>query len=427
MIPLILLLVILIAYYLSYLFNLAASGLYLSDYDEERFISSVKESRKQFFIFLMKEPKRVAVTAILVESLSLAAATVALFIVALKVAPTNLPAYALGILFVLAGWALHLILSSVLAPSAKQERALRTLTGRYWLIRVVMALLAPFVSIIIRQKESLVDEHDLEEKKEEIVERAIESLADSAGIDEPLMEADEREMIENIFELGETEVREVMVPRIDIVAIESGTSFTEIQKVADESGFSRFPLYEEDVDDIRGIIYLKDLFVAKPFPNDKLDLSQFAREPYFVPESKKLGDLLKDFRRQRTHIAIVVDEFGGTAGLVTLEDLLEIIVGDIQDEHDDEEAEIVKLSDNVYLVSANLSMEELSEELDLKLEEKGFETVGGYIYDLVGSLPQVGQKIDQEGISFIVEKIRGQRIEKVRIILASDRNGASAN
>jgi len=253
--------------------------------------------------------------------------------------------------------------------------------------------------------------------KEEIVERAIESLADSAGIDEPLLEEDERQMIENIFDLGDTEVLEVMVPRVDMVAIEIGTSLPEIQKAAAESGFSRFPIYREDMDDICGIVYLKDIFPDISGSPADIDLMKHVHPPYYVPESKKLDSLLKEFRSRHVHIAIVVDEFGGTAGLVTLEDLIESIVGDIQDEHDTEEAELVKVADNIYLVDANMSMEELSEELDLALPDKEFETVGGYIYDLVGSLPKVGQKIETEKLDLVVERIKGQRIEKVRLFI----------
>lgn len=410
----------LIAYYLTYLFNLVAGNLYLSDYEEAKFITSLKERKKKVLTYLLKNPKQAAVTALLVETFALATSSVLLFTIALREGPGGVVNYLLGALVILVGWGIHVTIAEVLAPNVKQERALKHITSRCWSIRFIMAILSPLVISMIRRKDRLFDTEEYEDKKEEIVERAIESLAESAGIDEPLMEREEREMIENIFELGDTEVREVMVPRIEIIAIPVGTTFKEMQRIAAESGFSRFPLYEEDIDNIRGIIYLKDLFKEGPIPDAEFDLLKFAREPYFVPESKRLDTLLEDFRLQRSHIAIVVDEFGGTAGLVTLEDLLEMIVGDIQDEHDVEEAEIVKVDDNVFLVAANLSMDDLSEELKLNLEEKDFETVGGYIYDLVGSLPKVGQRISVDGITFVVEKIRGQRIEKVKIIITAD-------
>lgn len=418
---------VLLAYYFTYLFNLVAGNLYLSDYDEARLLTSLKGRKKAYLTGLLGNPKRMAVTALLVETFSLAVSSVLLFMIGHMVGPTGLYGYGLGALFILVGWGIHLTIAEVLAPNVRQERALKRLTGRYLIIRLVSAIFAPFVGSMIRRKEKLFGNEEYEEKKEEIVERAIESLAESAGIDEPLMERSERQMIENIFELGETEVREVMVPRIEIISIEVGTSFAEVRQIAADSGYSRLPLYQDDIDNIKGIIFLKDLFNAGPIDEAGFDLVKLARAPYFVPESKKLSTLLEDFRLQRSHIAIVVDEFGGTAGLVTLEDLLEIIVGDIQDEHDAEEADIVKINDNTYMVAANISMEDLSDTLELALEEKDFETVGGYIYDLVGSLPEVGKRIDVDGISFVVEKIRGQRIEKVRLILDPDWEGSSSD
>ncbi len=415
--PAILLLVVLINLYLTYLVNVAAGGLYLSDYDEQRFLGSVKQRQREFLNFLMNNPARMGNTAILVEDICLAASSVILFYLGWRWAPVGSLAYLVGVALAIVGGALHVILAELVAPLVRQERALNVLRRRAWLLRLLLSLTAPGVSLMLRQKERRSSDSAMDERKEEIVERAIESLADSAGIDEPLVEREERRMIEKVFELGETEVREVMVPRIEMIGVELGTSFAEVQKLTAESGYSRFPLYREDADNILGIVYLKDLFAALPFSDSDFDLEKFARKPYFVPESKMLDKLLEEFKSQRNHMAIVVDEFGGTAGLVTMEDLLELIVGDIQDEHDTEEAELVKVGDNVYLVSANLSMDDLSEQLNLPLEEKEFETVGGYIYDLVGSLPEVGQKIEADGLRFIVEKIKGQRIEKVKLIL----------
>lgn len=415
--PLVLSLVVLISLYLTYLVNVAAGGLYLSDYDEQKFLTSLKPRKREFITFVMKNPARMGNTAILVEDVCLAASSVILFYLGWRWTPVETLSYLAGVALAALGGFLHIGLAELVAPTVRQERALNIYRHRSWLLRLVLSLTSPGVSLMIRHKERRSNDDEMDERKEEIVERAIESLADSAGIDEPLMEQTERRMIEKIFDLGETEVREVMVPRIDMNAIEVGTSFAQVQKLASETGYSRFPLYREDADTILGIIYLKDLFAALPFNDGDFDLEKLARKPYFVPESKMLDRLLEEFKVQRNHMAIVVDEFGGTAGLVTMEDLLELIVGDIQDEHDAEEAELVKVSDNVYLLSANLSMDDLAEQLDLPLEEKEFETVGGYIYDLVGSLPKIGQKIEADGLRFVVEQIRGQRIEKVKLIV----------
>ncbi|TFH65545.1 MAG: HlyC/CorC family transporter, partial [Candidatus Zixiibacteriota bacterium] len=301
--------------------------------------------------------------------------------------------------------------------STEAIRALETVQSRCWLLKAVIWLCSPLVSFLISQKEKLVDKKDLDEKKEEIVERAIEFLADSAGIDEPLMEQDVKRMIGNIFDFADSEVREVMVPRIEMVALDKGATLADVQKLLSDSGHSRYPVYDEDIDNIKGVLYVKDLFQKITLPDSDADLTTFARPVYFVPESKKLDSLLADFRSQKIHIAVVVDEYGGTAGLITLEDLLELIVGDIQDEHNVEESDVVQVSASEFIVSANLSMDDLSDKLNLKLEEKDFETVGGYIYDLVGSLPRVGQKVSVDGIDYVVEKVSGQRIDKVRITI----------
>lgn len=404
-------------YYVSYLFSLAASGLYLTDYDENKFINSLSERKKAHLHYLLDNPKRVATTATVVQSITLIGTTICWFFLGALLDVSNTYRYSIAGILVVFGWMIYLLVVEVAAPNLKQERVLESLQSRCLLLRFIMAASSPLVSFMIAQKEKMIDKQDLEEKKEEIVERAIESLAESAGIDEPLVERDVKRMIGNLFDLADSEVREVMVPRVEMVAVERGATLETFQKLIDENGHSRFPVYDGDIDTIVGVLYVKDVFQKLPLSDPAADLTRYARPAYFVPESKMLDSLLEEFKAQKIHIAIVVDEYGGTSGLVTLEDLLELIVGDIQDEHDVEEADVVRLSDREYIVSANLSMDDLSDKLYLNLEEKDFETVGGYIYDCVGSLPRVGQKVSSDGIDFIVERVAGQRIEKVRIIL----------
>jgi CBS domain containing-hemolysin-like protein len=254
-----------------------------------------------------------------------------------------------------------------------------------------------------------------EEQKEDIVERAIETLAEQAGITEPIVEDDEKEMIGQIFQLDVTEVREVMVPRVDIVGLEKDATLSDIREITRESGYSRYPVYEDGPDKIIGVLYIKDLFTAMANERADLELEKFIREPIFVHEKKKISDLLAEFRASKVHIAIVVDEYGGTAGLITMEDIIEEIVGEIQDEHDREEDPILHLPDNSLQVDASLAMEELLEELNLDYELEDFETVGGLIYDLVGSVPAIGTTIKWKDIIFEIEKVEGQRIISVKV------------
>lgn len=409
---------ILILYYLSYVFAVAGGGLYLSDHDEKKFIDSLPEKKQRIVQNLLENPKRLVVTATLIQSGSLIVSTILWFLIGSSFEVPSIQKYAIEVALIVIGWFVYTTLVAVIAPNLKQERELDIIASKAWMLYGFVTLASPAVSSIIKFKSSLIDQQDLDERKEEIVERAIEELADSAGIDEPEMEESVRDMIVNVFDLADSEVREVMIPRIEIKFLEAGATFREVREMVAETGFSRLPVCKNGIDNIVGVLHVKDLFKQSPLPSLEMDVTQIARPALFVPESKQLSKLLEEFKIQKIHMAIVVDEYGGTAGLVTLEDLLELIVGDIQDEHDSEEADIVKVSDTEYVVSANLSMYDLSDQLDLKLEEREFETVGGYIYDLVGSLPDVGQKVISAGIEYVVERVHGQRIEKVRVILS---------
>ncbi len=407
-----------ILYWVSYNVSVAAGGLYLSDYDERRFLDSLQNGQRRAVQSILDNPKRLAVTATLVQSGCLIASTILWFLIGSR---PELPAaqkYAVEAALIVAGWFVYTSLVAVIAPNLKQERVLEVLQHKSWLLRSLMLVTGPAVSSIIKFKSHLIDKQDLDEKKEEIVERALESLADSAGIDEPLLEPDVRTMIGNVFDLADSEVREIMIPRIEMVTIPRGATLGEAKRIVAESGYSRYPVVEGGVDSIVGVLHVKDILKRYPLPSDDEVVTTIARPAYFVPETKSLRSLLEEFKRRKVHMAIVADEYGGTAGLATMEDLLELIVGDIQDEHDtDEDADLIKLSDSEFSVSANLSMDDLSHRLSLNLEEKEFETVGGYIYDLVGSLPEVGQRISVDGIDLVVEHIEGQRIERVKIII----------
>ena len=250
----------------------------------------------------------------------------------------------------------------------------------------------------------------------QIFPEQIESLAEGA---ENELEEEERQMIHAVVELGETQVKEIMRPRPDMVCISGDAAPDEIKELVEKHGHSRIPVYDQSIDSITGIIHVKDLFLLSDEQRRDVKLSSLARKPYFVPETKKVDELLKEFKRDKIHMAIVVDEYGGTAGLVTLEDILEEIVGEIQDEYDKETPPVEKLDEATYRVDAGVSIEDLNDTLGTEIEEKGFETVGGFIYDLVGSVPEEGKKLEYESEEFalnlLVEKVEGQRIKTVKV------------
>ena len=226
---------------------------------------------------------------------------------------------------------------------------------------------------------------------------------------------DERELISSIIEFGDTIVREVMVPRTDMVTLSAAASTDDAVDLVLEAGRSRIPITGENIDDIVGLLYARDLLslydqAAPPRPARDL-----AHEAYFVPETKAISELLREMQAKQKHLAIVVDEFGGTAGVVTIEDLIEEIVGEIVDEYDDEEPMVVPLESGDYLVDARLDVDELASTLDARFPEEEWDTVGGLVLGLAGRVPDVGESFEYHNVMLIAEDVQGRRIARVRV------------
>lgn len=239
----------------------------------------------------------------------------------------------------------------------------------------------------------------------------------SVGEDEGVLEEEEREMIDSIFKFGNTKVQEVIVSRLDIVAVEAGGSLTDILRAAAEAGHSRIPVFEKKIDNIIGVLYVKDLLnLWGKKDEEKLKVKDLIRTPYFVPETKKVDELLREFQKKKIHLAIVVDEYGGTAGLVTLEDLLEEIVGEIEDEYDEEREEIKILEEGVALIDGRMDIGEVNERLSINLPEKeGVETVAGFVVDYLGRVPQAGEELTYENLLISVVEAERRRVVKMKI------------
>lgn len=248
-------------------------------------------------------------------------------------------------------------------------------------------------------------------------EEEIKSILEVAQ-SEDVIEAEEAQMIHSIFDLGDTVVREVMVPRPDMVCVEAGATLDEVLEVSLKHGFSRIPVISQNIDNIAGIAYAKD--VIKRVRNGSRRArraSEIAREPMFVPESKKLIELLREMQERKSHMAIVIDEYGGTAGLVTMEDVLEEIVGEISDEYDREEPLFVELDDKTLRVDARVSIDELNERLGTELPNTEWDSVGGLVGGMLGRVASDGDKVRLDPIEFEVEKTKGRRIRKVLVHL----------
>jgi putative hemolysin len=237
----------------------------------------------------------------------------------------------------------------------------------------------------------------------------------SVGEEEGVIEEEEREMIHGIFEMGDMRVREVMVPRTDLVAIEVNEPVEKAVELVTKHGHTRIPVYEGNLDHIVGVLYAKDLLRAVVRGEQK-SLREIARKPYFTPESNKVQDVLRDLRKNRVHMAIVVDEYGGTAGAVTIEDILEEIVGPIQDEYDiGEEDEIQFISPNEVILDGRVSVDDVNELLKLDIAADDFDTIGGYVLNQLGATPKVGATLRLGNAELRVEAVQGTRIKKVRI------------
>jgi magnesium and cobalt exporter, CNNM family len=248
-----------------------------------------------------------------------------------------------------------------------------------------------------------------------VTEEEIKTLVD-AGEEGGAIEEEEKEMIYSIFKLGDTLVREIMVPRIDLTAVEVHTPLTAAIDIAIRHGHSRLPIYEHSVDNVIGLVHVKDLLRAtrEGRPAAVRDL---LRPVHFVPEAKKADELLAELQSQHTHMAVVVDEYGGTAGVVTIEDLLEEIVGEIRDEYDGaEEAPVVRVGEDEYLLDAGLNINEVNGQLGVRLSDEFGDTLGGLLYAHLGKVPERGEAVWAEGFRWIVEQVAGRRIRRVRAV-----------
>ncbi|MGH2817487.1 MAG: hemolysin family protein [Actinomycetota bacterium] len=247
-----------------------------------------------------------------------------------------------------------------------------------------------------------------------VTDEEIRHMSDGEEEEEEI-EEEERELIHSIFEFGDTVVREVMVPRPDMVTLKVKASRDEALERIVEAGYSRIPLYDGDTDNIVGVLYAKDLLKKMHESEAPAKLVSIARAPTFVPETKKVAELLREMQEQRVHMAIVVDEYGGTAGLVTIEDLLEEIVGEIVDEYDVEEPLVEPIDDDSIRVDAKMPIDEVNDLLSVELPHEEWDTVGGLVFGLTGRVPVAGESVRYDSVEFVTERVAGRRVQKVVI------------
>lgn len=285
-------------------------------------------------------------------------------------------------------------------------------------IRFVVWILAPvifIVSSVSRLMTSLIRKKDAESfsvSEDEI--RAMIEVGEESGS----VAAEQRKMLHGIFDLSETRVRDIMIPRTEVTGVDLSADFHEVLATARETRHSRFPVFSENLDTIVGVIHSKDIlgYVGQV---EQFSLNELCRKPYFVPESKRIGVLLQSFRRRREHLAIVVDEYGGVEGIVTLEDVVEEIVGDIHDEYDAEELDFRKLGQNHYLIDAVMPLREVNRRFDLSLPEEHVTTLAGHLLQIMGKIPVEGDTCEEGQLLFRVRRMEERRIEEIEMVISS--------
>ncbi len=284
-------------------------------------------------------------------------------------------------------------------------------------MRVIVFILSPLVSVLLSMSRTLTRVTGGEEIAKAVTDEEIMTLVD-VGQQGGTIENEEKEMIYSVLQFGETLAREMMVPRPDITAVEINQPLREAIHMFIDSGHSRIPVYDGEIDDVKGLLYAKDLLKLLADGGDlQKQISALMRPAYFVPETKRADTLFKEMQERKVHLAVIVDEYGGTAGLVTIEDLVEEIVGDIKDEYDiNEEAEYTQLGENEYVVDGGMNLEDVNELLDIELPDDENDSIGGYIYSKLGHVPEVGETIDEPALLMRIDEVENRRIRKVYIV-----------
>jgi magnesium and cobalt transporter len=251
------------------------------------------------------------------------------------------------------------------------------------------------------------------DEETEVSDEQVQAYID-VGEDEGIIEPAEGRLLQSIVDFGDRLAHEIMTPRIDVLAFDARQPIEELARLFSESKYARIPIYEKSIDQITGMVHIKDLFEAI-FKNEPRTVVEMARPPYFVSETKKVSELLREFQSEHLQVCVVVDEYGGTAGIITTEDIIEEIVGEIADEHEDEEATLVDLGDGSFMLSGQLRVEQLEEKLDADLAGEDYETVAGLIFTTLGRVPAVGAVVNKNGYRFEVDRVDRRRIYRVKV------------
>ncbi|HEX2022978.1 MAG TPA: hemolysin family protein [Candidatus Thermoplasmatota archaeon] len=363
---------------------------------------------------LLDRPARLMATFLVVQTLAVVGASTLVAVAALD---------AFGAWGVAAGAAL--LFAALVATAGAVPRAFAAshaervaLALAPW-VRLMQAALAPFVRVVESLAAAVYRRRTGRDATGEARIRSEDEIKTliTMGTEQGILEEKEEDMIHSVIEFAETTAKEIMVPRLDMTAVSADATLDSVRAYVLDSGFSRIPVYQGNVDNVVGILYVKDFLLLLLDRKGGQQVKEIVREPYFVPETKKLDALLQDMREKRVHMAIVVDEFGGTAGMLTLEDVLEEIVGDIFDEYDLRQDPVRKVDEQTAIVDARTHVADVNDALDIEIpEDEGYDTVAGYIYHALGRLGREGEVVHGPGFDVLVEKVTNRRILRARFV-----------
>jgi len=360
---------------------------------------------------LLKDSERSLSTLVVVQTAAVAAATGAVVLLTRRVRPDWIGLLAGFLVLVVASISMRVICRATAARSPD-----RWALNLAWAVHALGSLLSPLIAGMRKLGAAVRGPTDkASEESIFLTEDGLRFLI-NLGEQEGSIEDEEKEMIASIVELGETLVREVMVPRIDVISLPVDTTISDALDVIIAAGYSRIPVFEETIDNIVGVLYAKDLLGCFRVGQQNAPIGTMLRSAYFVPESMIVDDLLHELQRRRVHMALVVDEYGGTAGLVTIEDLLEEIVGEIQDEYDTEEPLVKKVAEGEYILHARCNLDDASDVLGVNLPSDGGDTLGGFLYTQLGRVPEVGDEVLFGNVEMTVLSVEGRTVKQVRAL-----------
>jgi putative hemolysin len=361
---------------------------------------------------LLEDPNKLLGSILVGNNLVNIGASSLATLVAMKIFQSNGAGIATGVMTILV-----LIFGEITPKSISTQNAQKVAVFVAPIINILTFLLNPIVKFLMAITNTFL--HllgiKLDKVKPFITEDELRTIV-TVSHEEGVLEEEEKQMIYNVFGFGESYTKDVMIPRTDMVAIDAESTYEEIIALYKEEQFSRMPVYEETQDNIIGVFYIKDLLL-NPVSPSSFKVTDFLREAYFVHEFKRIDELFKEMRAKKVGMAIVIDEYGGTSGLVTVEDLIEEIVGDIDDEYDIAEDNFVKVSENEYLVEGSSRLSEVNEVLGLDISSNEFDSIGGFIIGLLDRFPDEGEQVSHDNVTYIVEETFNNRINKLRILL----------